>query len=91
MDLDIHLDRSDAVPGTCHLEVHIAEEIFQPLDIRQNDVIVVGLPGHQTAGNTRHRFFDSTPAAIRDILDAQILAWEVDPLDSKVSDTVRIA
>ena len=33
----------------------------------------------------------TTPAAIRDIQDAQVEAMDVEPLDSKVSDTVRIA
>ena len=32
-----------------------------------------------------------TPAAIRDRVDAQMLAWDVEPLDSIVSETVRIA
>ena len=32
-----------------------------------------------------------TPAAIKDREDAQMLAWDVEPLDSMVSDTVRIA
>ena len=52
MDLDIHLDRGDTLVCTSHLEVHIAEEVLQPLDIRQHDIIVVRLAGHQTAGNT---------------------------------------
>ena len=37
------------------------------------------------------KFLMGTPAAIRDIQEAQVDAMEVDPLDSKVSDTVRIA
>ena len=36
-------------------------------------------------------FLIGTPAAIKDIQDAQVDAMEVEPLDSKVSDTVRIA
>ena len=32
-----------------------------------------------------------TPAAIKDMQDAQVEAMEVEPFDSKVSDTVRIA
>ena len=36
-------------------------------------------------------FLMGTPAAIRDIQEAQVEAMEVEPLDSKVSDTVRIA
>ena len=36
-------------------------------------------------------FLMGTPAAIRDIQDAQVDAMDVEPLDSKVSETVRIA
>ena len=32
-----------------------------------------------------------TPAAIRDMQDAQVEAMEVEPLDSNVSETLRIA
>ena len=35
--------------------------------------------------------FNGTPAAIKDIQDAQVEAMEVDPFDSNVSDTARIA
>ena len=36
-------------------------------------------------------FLMGTPAAISDIQEAQVDAIEVEPLDSKVSDTVRMA
>ena len=58
MNLDIHLDRCDTLMSTGYLEVHIAEEIFQTLDIGQNQIIVVGISGHQTAGNTCNRLLD---------------------------------
>ena len=58
MDLDIHLDRCDTIMCTCHLEIHIAEEILQTLDIGQNDIIIIGLAGYQTTGDTCYRFFD---------------------------------
>ncbi len=35
-------------------------------------------------------FLMGTPAAIRDMQEAQVDAMEVEPLDSKVSDTVRM-
>ena len=59
MDLDIHLDRCDTIMCTCHLEIHIAEEILQTLDIGQNDIIIIGLAGYQTTGDTCYRFFVS--------------------------------
>ncbi len=52
MNLDIHLDRCDTLLCTGYLEIHIAKEIFQSLDIRQNDVIIIRLTGNQTTGNT---------------------------------------
>src|SRR5699024_373639 len=58
VNLDIHLDSGDTVVGTCHLKVHIAEQIFQTLDIRQHDIILVGFSRHQAGGNPRHRLFD---------------------------------
>ncbi len=91
MDLDIHLNCGDTVMGTCYLEVHVTEEVLQALDIGQDEIIVIGLACYQTAGDTCNRFLIGTPAAIRDRVDAQMLAWDVEPLDSIVSDTVRIA
>ena len=55
VDLDIHLDGGDTIMGTGHLEVHISEEILQALNIGQYDIIVIGLAGHQTTGNTCYR------------------------------------
>ena len=55
VDLDIHLDSGDTVMGTCYLEVHIAEEVLQALDIGQDDIIVISIAGNQTTGNTGNR------------------------------------
>ena len=78
--------------GTAHLEVHVSEEVLKALDICKHQVVVVGLSGHKTAGDTGyHAILIGTPAAIKDREEAQMLAWEVDPLDSMVSDTVRMA
>ena len=51
MDLDVHLDRGDTVFGAGHLEVHVAEEIFQALDIGEEDEIIVCLAGNKTAAD----------------------------------------
>ena len=91
MNLDIHLDGGDTLMRTGYLEVHISEEVLEALDICQDNVIVIGIPGHQTAGNTCHHTLSGTPAAIRDMQDAQVDAMEVDPFDSMVSDTARMA
>jgi len=58
MDLDIHLNCSDTVMCTCNLKVHISEEVFQALDICQNDVIIICSTCYQTTGNTCNRFTD---------------------------------
>ena len=52
VNLDIHLDRSDTLMSTGYLEVHIAEEVLKTLDIGQNDVIIIGIAGYKTAGDT---------------------------------------
>ena len=36
----------------CDLEVHIPEEVLKSLNIGQDDVIVIGFPGYESAGNT---------------------------------------
>ena len=58
VDLDIHLNCGDTVMGTCYLEVHIAEEVFQTLDIGQDDIIIIGIAGNQTTGNTSNLLLD---------------------------------
>ena len=54
MDLNIHLNCSDSLVGSCHLEVHIAEEILQSLDIRKHEIIIVRIPCHKSCRNTCH-------------------------------------
>ena len=58
MDLDIHLDRSDTLVGTCHLEVHIAEEVLKPLDVCKEYEILVLVTCHKTAADTGHLGLD---------------------------------
>ena len=58
VDLDIHLDRCDTFLCTCYLEIHVSKEIFQSLDVCQNDVIIIALTGYQTTGNTCDCRFD---------------------------------
>ena len=48
----IHLDRGNAFLGAGNFKVHIAEEIFKTLNICQNQVIIIGITGYQTNGNT---------------------------------------
>ena len=58
--LDIHLGSGDAVLGTGHLEVHIAQVIFVTQDIGQDGIAVIRMLGigDQTHGHTGHRLAD---------------------------------
>ena len=58
MNLDIHLNCSDTIMCTCNLKVHISKEIFQALNICQNDVVIICSACYQTTGNTCYRFTD---------------------------------
>ena len=43
LDLDVHLQRRDALAGAGHLEVHVAEGVFLAEDVRQDDELAVRL------------------------------------------------
>ena len=44
--------------GTGNLEIHIAKEILQPLNIGQNKEVLVALSGHESAADSRHMLLD---------------------------------
>ena len=53
-DLDVHLQRGDAVGGAGDLEVHVAEVILGALDVGQHDVVVALLDqAHRDARDRR--------------------------------------
>ena len=56
LDLDIHLQRGNAIICSGHLEVHVAEVIFITKDIGKNGEIVAFLD--QSHGNACHRRLD---------------------------------
>ena len=58
VDLDIHLDGCDSLMGTAHLKVHVSKEVLKALDICKHQVVVVGLSGHKTAGDTGYHGSD---------------------------------
>ena len=39
-DLDVHLQRGDALAGAGDLEVHVAEVVLGALDVGEDDVVV---------------------------------------------------
>ena len=61
MDLNIHLDGCNPFRRTCHLEIHIAEEIFQSLDVGQQYIVIVRISCYQATGNTCHHLFHRHP------------------------------
>ena len=52
-DLDVHLDGRDALAGSGHLEIHVAEMVFQTLDVGQDGVLGHVLVGNQPQGHAR--------------------------------------
>ena len=58
MNLDVHLNSRDALCGAGDLEVHVAEEVLQALDVRQQYEVVIRVPGHQAAGDACHHLLD---------------------------------
>src|SRR5581483_5404805 len=53
-DLDVHLERGDPVARAGDLEVHVAEVVLRPLDVREDDVVVALLDeAHRDAGDRR--------------------------------------
>ena len=55
-DLDVHLQRGDAIGGTGYLEVHVAEVVLVTEDVTQHGKTVAFLD--QAHGDTRHRRLD---------------------------------
>ena len=55
-DFEIHLDSGDALVGTGYLEVHIAEEVLETLDIDHGHPALT--LGDQAAGDTGDRRLD---------------------------------
>ena len=88
-DLDVHLQRGDAVSGPGDFEVHVTVVIFCAGDVGKDGVLVPFL--HQSHRHTRHRrLADGTPASIKESEAPQTVAMEEDPFDSKMSETTRM-
>jgi hypothetical protein len=87
-DLDVHLQRGDAVFGAGHLEVHVAEVIFVAQDVGEHGEAVAF--EDQAHGDAGHRRFSGTPASISASEVPQTVAIEDEPFDSVISETTRI-
>ena len=58
MNLDVHLDRRDTIMCTRHFKVHIAEKVFQSLNVCQQYEIIIRISCYKTTRNTRHHLLD---------------------------------
>jgi hypothetical protein len=88
LDLDVHLQGGDAVFGTRHLEIHVAEVIFVTEDVGQHGKAATILD--QAHGDAGHGALSGTPASISASDPPQTEAIDEEPLDSVISETTRI-
>ena len=87
-DLDVHLQRGDAVGGAGDLEVHVAEVIFVTEDVADHgEILAFEDQAHRDAGDRR---FSGTPASISARLPPQTVAIDEEPLLSVMSERTRI-
>ena len=87
-DLDVHLDRGDAVDRTRDLEVHLAQRVFDALDVGEDACF---LPLRMSPIATPATcFLIGTPASISESVVPQTDAIDDEPLDSSVSLITRI-
>ena len=86
-DLDVHLQRGDALLGAGDLEVHVAEVILVAEDVGQHGEAAVFLD--QAHRDARHGRFSGTPASISARRVPQTVAMEDEPLLSVISETTR--
>ena len=87
-DLDVHLQRGDTVVGAGDLEVHVAEVILVAEDVGEHGELFAF--EDEAHGDTGHRRFIGTPASISASEVPQTVAIEDEPLDSVISETMRM-
>ena len=90
LDLDVHLDGGNALIRAGNLEVHVAQEVLEALNIREHDDLVV-LSLMRPIAMPATGFLIGTPASMSARELAQMLACEVEPFELSTSDTARIA
>ena len=89
-DLDVHLQRGDTGARAGNFEVHVAVVIFGAGDVGEDRILVV-IADHQAHGDTSASRLERTPASISASEPPQTVAIEDDPLDSRMSETRRMA
>ena len=58
LDLDIHLDGGDALTGTGHLEVHVAQEVLEALDVGEHGDVAGVHVLDEAHGHAGHHLLD---------------------------------
>ncbi len=76
--------------GAGHLEVHVAEEVLDALNIGEDDGLVALLL-NKAHGDTGHGALDGHAGIHERKQLAQVDAIEEEPLDSRTSETTRMA
>ncbi len=87
-DLDVHLQRGDAILGARHLEVHVAEMILVAEDVGQHREALPSLMRPMAMPATGR--FSGTPASISASEVPHTVAIDEEPFDSVISETTRI-
>ena len=104
--LVVHLHGCDALGGARHLEVHVAEEVLETLDVGEDDGLALLLD--EAHGNARDRALDghagiherqrgtaggshrAGAVGLSASVEPQVEAIELEPLDSMTSETTRM-
>ncbi len=86
-DLDVHLQRGDALARAGNLEVHVAVVVFGTGDVGQDGVLVAFLTRPIATPATGAAI--GTPASISARVAPQTDAIELEPFDSRMSLTTR--
>ena len=88
LDLDVHLQRGDAVVGTGHLEVHVAEVVLVTgMSVSTANLLPSRIRPMATPATWA---LTGTPASISAAAAARTEAIEEEPFDSVISDTGRM-
>ena len=88
-DLDVHLQRGDAVGGAGDLEVHVAQVVLVAEDVGEHDV-AVRLQDQAHGDARRPASSAARPASISASDEPQTVAIDDEPLDSVISETRRM-
>jgi len=87
-DLDVHLQGGDALLRASHLEIHVTQVIFRPLDIRQ--IMYLSLSLTSPIATPATGALMGTPVSISARVEPQTDAIEDEPFELSTSETSRM-